>query len=103
MTGSGGFPVAVPRPLLVLGLVLLFAGLTALVTLTLGSLTRKQRPEEKIRTRLSDYTLTPRPPTATDRNDRPRLLPNSAVVRSTVEWLGRLLQWRGLDTAVSAR
>lgn len=89
--------------LLPVALAALFVGAAVLVGVVLDALTRRQRPEEQIRRRLSLYTLTGRPAKKVAKTERTALLADSAMARSAVEIAGRVMEHRGLDTALDAR
>lgn len=85
------------------GLASVFTGVTVLVMGVLGALTRSQRPGEKMRRRLSLYTITGRSPKKAPPVQPTALLSDSAVARSAVELAGRVMERRGIDTAIGLR
>ncbi len=100
--GSGLDAVASPRVALVAGLGALFLGITVMVAFALGAMTRSQRPEERMRRRLSLYTITGRQPKKVV--PEPGLLRiDSGVARSAVELAGKVMERQGLDTAIDSR
>lgn len=90
-------------PLLAVALLCVFVGLTVLMVFVLGVATRSQRPEEKIKRRLSQYTIagrtgSPPPPPASHGP-----LADSVVARSAVGLAERVMERRGLNTAIDGR
>jgi tight adherence protein B len=96
LSGAGGAVV------LAAALCCLFVGLTVLTVFVLGIATRSQRPEEKIRKRLSMYTVGGRPAGSADEPEHVSL-PGNAVARSAIGLAEWAVQRRGLNTAIDAR
>jgi tight adherence protein B len=80
----------------------LFAGLTVLTMFALGVATRSQRPEEKIRRQLAVYTNDGRPSPKVVETAHGSLL-DSAVARSAIGLAERVMERRGLNTAIDTR
>ncbi len=78
---------------------LLFAGLLLILVVGLGSLVREEVPTGQVRRRLSLYTLTGR--AAPERQATVTALGDSAVARSAVEFAGRMVQRRDLETRLA--
>jgi len=89
--------------LLILALVLLFAGLTVLMASVLGYFTRRQRPEEVIKRRLSIYTVGGRQPKRAFVEEQSTRFGESAVARSAVELAGRVVHRQGVDQVMNRR
>jgi tight adherence protein B len=104
MTGLRDLTAQAGPALVVPALLALFLGLTILVATALGALTRASRPEERMRRRLSIYTLTGRRSgEASGGESNGSVLGNSAVARSAVELAERVVEQRGLDDVISHR
>jgi tight adherence protein B len=90
--------------LLALAFCSVFAGLCVLAMFALGALTRSTRPQERMRRRLSVYTVTARPtgPPAPARG-RPGSLAGRRMAHSTIEFTEKVLARRGLNDAVDVR
>jgi tight adherence protein B len=99
---SGASQTAAGAVLLAAALGSLFAGLTVLTMFALGFATRSQRPEEKIRRKLAVYTNDGRPPPKVVET-APSSLLDSAVARSAIGLAERVMERRGLNTAIDAR
>ncbi|MDQ1287418.1 MAG: tight adherence protein [Actinomycetota bacterium] len=89
-------------------LVAFFAGLTPLVLVALGVLTRRTRPDERLRRRLAGYPAgaTGTPPAAGGRREVPagsagRVLGAGPVTRPAVELAERIVARRALDTVMA--
>jgi tight adherence protein B len=81
----------------------LFVGLTVLMMFALGILTRSQRPEERMRRRLLAYTVTPRSARPA-RQDVPHVsLADNPMARGAVGLAEKVMEQRGLNTAIDAR
>ena len=82
----------------------LFLGLTVLVATAFGALTKGSRPEERMRRRLSIYTLSGRLGGDSSPGRQPSpLLGNSAVARSAIGLAERVVERRGLEDVISHR
>jgi tight adherence protein B len=104
MSGGAGSPS--DGLLLAVALLCVFVGLTVLTLFVLGLATRSQRPEERIRRRLVPYTVIGRPavPPAPLPVPVPHTaLSDSAMARSAVGLAERVMQRRGLNTAIDGR
>lgn len=95
--------VSAPGGALLIGLAGVFVGLTVVVAFALGVMTRSQRPEEKMRRRLSLYTITGRQPRRAQVPEHTVLRSESGVARSAVELAGRVMERQGMDTAIDSR
>lgn len=93
----------VPRALLFGGLTLVFGGVSTVVGLLLSRTTRQQSPEERIRRRLSPYGVWKQQRVGSDGLERRQVLPDIALARSAIEFSGRVMRHRGLDTMIDAR
>jgi tight adherence protein B len=96
ISGTGG------TVLLAAALGCLFVGLTVLMGFVLGIATRSQRPEEKIRKRLSAYTVDG-PPAGPAAEPEHVSLSSSVVARAAVGLAERVMRRRGLNTAIDVR
>ncbi|HEX2806251.1 MAG TPA: type II secretion system F family protein, partial [Kineosporiaceae bacterium] len=104
MTGLRDLTAQAGAVLVVPALLALFAGSTVVVATALGAVTKASRPEERMRRRLSIYTLTGRRPgEAGGGEPNSTVLGNSAVARSAVELAERVVEQRGLEDVISHR
>lgn len=89
-----------------LALLAVFAGLTVLVAVVLGVLTKDWRPEEKMRRRLAVYTVTTPPTDAGEHGaGEPAAgrMAGNVVTRSAVGLAEKIVTHRGLDSAMAGR
>ena len=93
----------IARPVLVFALVAFFLGCTVLITTVLGAATRGTRPEEKLRRRLSFYTLGGRQARLETRIEQHGVLGNTAIARSALEFAERVTKRQGIGDAVDGR
>jgi tight adherence protein B len=97
----------VELPTVLVALAAFFAGLVVLVATALGVLTRAQRSEVRIRSRLAPYAVTTDvlAPDAVGRGKPPRstVLGDNAVARSAVDLAERVVVRRGLEALLGAR
>ena len=93
----------IARPVLIFALVAFFLGCTVLITTVLGAATRGTRPEEKLRRRLSFYTLSGRQARLDTRIEQHGALGNTAIARSAVEFAERMTTRRGVGDVVDDR
>ena len=91
------------RPVLMFALVAFFLGTTVLIATVLGAITRGARPEERIRRRLSFYTLSGRQARLERQVEQHRLLSTNLITRSAVEFAEKVTERRGLGEAVDGR
>jgi tight adherence protein B len=96
-------PAAVERPVLAFALLAFFLGTTVLIATVLGVLTRAARPEERIRRRLSFYTLSGRQARLEREVQQRGILTSNVFARSAVELAERVTERRGLGDAVDDR
>jgi tight adherence protein B len=93
----------VARPVLAFALLAFFLGTAVLVATVLGALTRAARPEEKIRRRLSFYTLSGRQARLEREVQQRGILTGNVIARSAVQLAERVTERRGLGDAVDSR
>ena len=93
----------IERPVLVFALVAFFVGSTVLIATVLGAVTRAARPDERIRRRLSFYTLSGRQARLETRVEQHGALGNTAIARSAVELAERVAKRQGLSEVIDAR
>jgi len=94
---------AIAKPVLVFALLAFFLGCTVLIATVLGAATHRNRPEEKLRRRLSFYTLGGRQPRLESRIEQHGALGSTAIARSAVELAERMTQRQGLADVVDGR
>jgi tight adherence protein B len=94
---------AIARPVLLFALAAFFLGCTVLITTVLGAATRGTRPEEKLRRRLSFYTLGGRQARLVTRIEQHGPLGNTAIARSAVEFAERVTKRQGIGDVVDDR
>ncbi len=94
---------AIAGPVLVFALVAFFLGCTVLIATVLGSATRGTRPEEKLRRRLSFYTLGGRQARLETRIEQHGALGRSAIARSAVELAERVAKRQGVGDVLDGR
>jgi tight adherence protein B len=94
---------AIAKPVLVFALVAFFLGCTVLIATVLGAATRGTRPEEKLRRRLSFYTLAGRQARLATRIEQHGFLGNTAIARSAVEFAERVTKRQGIGDVVDGR
>jgi|tagenome__1003787_1003787.scaffolds.fasta_scaffold20955306_2 tight adherence protein B len=94
---------SIAKPVLVFALLAFFLGCTVLIATVLGSATRGTRPEEKLRRRLSFYTVGGRQVRLETRIEQHRVLGNTAIARSAVELAERVTERRGLGDVIDGR
>ena len=94
-------PLMLSRPMLLVGLGALFVALAVIVAAALGTATRRQRPGERFRRRLSIYTLTGRP--SKQKPEQVSRLGTSHVARSAVQVAGRVVDNRELEGLLGSR
>jgi tight adherence protein B len=94
---------AMAKPVLVFALLAFFLGFTVLIATVLGAITRAGRPEERIRRRLSFYTLSGRQARLDRQVEQRSMLGNNLIARSAVELAERVTERRGLGEAVDGR
>lgn len=98
------------RLAVIIALAAFSSGLTVLVALTLGALTRTSRPVEQLERRLAVYQVTPPPgtpsgkdgATGTERPDQPGPT-GRGLRRPAVDLAERIVARRGLDEAMASR
>jgi tight adherence protein B len=103
VSAADASPAAVARPVLAFALLAFFLGTTVLIATVLGAITRAARPEERIRRRLSFYTISGRQARLERRVEQRSLLTGNAITRSAVELAERVTEQRGLGDAVDSR
>ncbi len=94
---------AIAKPVLVFALIAFFVGSAVLIATVLGAVTRGGRPEERMRRRLSFYTLTGRQVRLERQVEQHGVLGNTAIARSAVELAERVTTQRGLGQVIDAR
>jgi tight adherence protein B len=94
---------AIAKPVLVFALLAFFLGSAVLIATVLGAATRAGRPEERMRRRLSFYTLSGRQVRLETQVQQSGVLGNSAIARSAVELAGRVTKERGLGDVIDGR
>jgi tight adherence protein B len=93
----------IAKPVLVFALVAFFLGCSVLIATVLGAATRGTRPEERLRRRLSFYTLGGRQVRLETRIEQHGVLGNTAIARSAVELAERVTERRGLGDVIDGR
>jgi tight adherence protein B len=93
----------IAKPVLVFALVAFFLGCTVLIATVLGSATRGTRPEEKLRRRLSFYTVGGRQARLETRIEQHTVLGGTAIARSAVELAERVTKRQGVADVVDGR
>jgi tight adherence protein B len=93
---------AMARPVLMFALLAFFLGTTVLIATVLGVITRAARPEERIRRRLSFYTLSGRQARLERQVEQHRLSGN-LLTRSAVELAEKVSERQGFGEAVDGR
>jgi tight adherence protein B len=93
----------VAQPVLAFALLAFFLGTTVLIATVLGAITRAARPEERIRRRLSFYTLTGRQARLERQVEQRGILSGNVLTRSAVELAGRVTERRGLGDVIDSR
>jgi tight adherence protein B len=94
---------AIAKPVLVFALIAFFLGCAVLIGTVLGAVTRRARPEEKMRRRLSFYTLSGRQARLDSQVEQHGALGKTAIARSAVELAERVTQRRGLSHVIDGR
>jgi tight adherence protein B len=96
---------AVAAPVLVFALLAVFLGTTVLIATVLGAITRAGRPEERIRRRLSFYSLGGGRQTRLERREEHHrvLLGSNPIARSAVELAEKVTERQGFGQAIDAR
>ena len=93
----------IAKPVLVFALVAFFLGCAVLIATVLGAATRGNRPEEKLRRRLSFYTLGGREVRLESRIEQHGVLGSTAIARSAVELAERVTKRQGLSDVIDVR
>ncbi len=101
--GAAASSALLDRTVLLAALGALFLGLAVLIGTVLGLLTRSGRPEERVRRRLSVYTLGGLRPRQVTRARQQSVLGESSIARSAVELTERVVERRGLAEVVDGR
>lgn len=91
------------KPVLVFALLAFFLGTTVLIATVLGAATRAGRPEERIRRRLSFYTLSGRQARLERQVEQHRVLGGNLIARSAMELAEKVTERQGLGEAVDGR
>lgn len=94
---------AVAQPVLALALLAFFLGVAVLIATVLGAITRAARPEEKIRRRLSFYSLSGRQARLERQVEQRGILSGNVLTRSAVELAGRVTERRGVGDLIDSR
>ena len=94
---------SIAKPVLIFALVAFFLGCTVLIATVLGAATRGNRPEERLRRRLSFYTVGGRQVRLETRIEQHRVLGNTAIARSAVELAERVTKRQGLSDVIDGR
>ncbi len=101
LASAGGQAMA--KPVLGFALLAFFLGTTVLIATVLGAITSAARPDERIRRRLSFYTLSGRQARLEHKVEQRGVLGSTAIARSAVELAERVTARRGLGDAVDRR
>ena len=91
------------KPVLVFALLAFFLGTTVLIATVLGLLTRAGRPEERIRRRLSFYTLSGRQARLERQVEQHRMLTGNLITRSAVELAEKVSERQGFGEVIDGR
>ncbi|HVN11130.1 MAG TPA: type II secretion system F family protein [Kineosporiaceae bacterium] len=94
---------AIAGPVLVFALLAFFVGTTVLIATVLGAITSAARPEERIRRRLSFYTLSGRQARLVRQVEQRGVLGSTAIASFAVDLAERVTERRGLGDAVDGR
>ena len=94
---------AIARPVLAFALLAFFLGTTVLVATVLGAITKGGRPEERMRRRLSLYTLTGQRARLERQVEQRGIFTGNALTRWPVEFAERVTERRKLGDAVDSR
>jgi tight adherence protein B len=103
VAGALGDGQAMAKPVLVFALLAFFLGTTVLIATVLGAITRAGRPEERIRRRLSFYTISGRQARLDRQVEQHSMLGSNVITRSAVGLAERVTERRGLGEAVDGR
>jgi tight adherence protein B len=96
--------VSVPFPLLVVALVAVFVAILTIASIALGTFKREVTEGEAILRRLSVYTLTGRQPVRVEpQQQQPTRGSRSAVTRSAVDLVSRMVKRRDLSDGIDVR
>jgi tight adherence protein B len=94
---------AIAKPVLVFALIAFFLGCAVLIGTVLGAVTRGTRPEEKIRRRLSVYTISDRGARLEGQVEQYGVLGNNPFTRKAVGLAERVTRRQGLVDVVDGR
>jgi tight adherence protein B len=94
---------AIARPVLAFALLAFFLGTTVLVATVLGAITKGGRPEERIRRRLSFYTLSGRQARLVRQVEQRGVLTGNVLARWPMQIAERVTERRGLGDAIDSR
>jgi tight adherence protein B len=100
---AGVSQAAVARPVLAFALIAFFLGTAVLIATVLGAITRGARPEERIRRRLSFYTISGRQARLERQVAQRGVLTRNVITRSAVGLAERVTEHRHLGDAVDSR
>jgi len=103
LTGAVGGGQAMAKPVLVFALAAFFIGTTVLIATVLGAITRAGRPEERIRRRLSFYTISGRQARLDRQLEQRSMLGSNPIARYTMDLAERMTERRNLGEAVDGR
>ncbi|MGZ4612085.1 MAG: type II secretion system F family protein [Kineosporiaceae bacterium] len=101
LASAGGQAMA--KPVLGFALLAFFLGTTVLIATVLGAITSAARPDERIRRRLSFYTISGRKARLEHKVEQRGLLGSTQIAQYAVELAERVTARRGLGDAVDGR
>ena len=103
LAGAIGGGQAMAKPVLVFALLAFFLGTAVLIATVLGAITRASRPEERIRRRLSFYTISGRAARLDRKVEQRSLMGTNVIAHYAVELAERMTERQGLGEAVDGR
>jgi len=103
LAGTLGDGQEMAKPVLVLALLAFFLGTSVLIATVLGVITRAARPEERIRRRLSFYTLSGRQARLEQQVEQHRMLGNSLLARSAMDLAEKVSDRQGFGEVIDGR
>jgi len=103
LVGTLGDGQEMAKPVLVLALLAFFLGTSVLIATVLGVITRAARPEERIRRRLSFYTLSGRQARLEQQVEQHRMLGNSLLARSAMDLAEKVSDRQGFGEVIDGR
>jgi tight adherence protein B len=100
---AAGGGAGIEKPVLAFALFAFFVGVTVLIATVLGLVTRSGRPEERIRRRLSFYTLSGRAARLESKVEQHGLLGSNVITRQAVELAERMSERQGFGEVIDGR